>query len=71
VDVVKRAVEKKLGNYFVRVATPEDLIILKTIADRTIDRRDVEELRELFGKSLDEIYIQKKLKKLRKMMSSS
>lgn len=63
-DVVKRGIEKKLGEHFVRVATPEDLIILKTLADRSIDRRDIEELRELFGKRLDEKYIQKKLKAL-------
>lgn len=60
-DVVARAVEKKLGDDFVRVATPEDLIVLKTIADRTVDRRDIEELRELFGKKLDEDYIRHKL----------
>lgn len=69
-DVVKRAVEKKLGNHFVRVATPEDLIILKTLADRSIDRRDIEELRELFGKLLDEKYIQKKLKRLKEQLES-
>lgn len=59
-DVVQRAVEKKLGENFVRVATPEDLIVLKTIADRSVDRRDIEELRELFGNLLDEDYIAKK-----------
>jgi len=65
-DVVHRAVEKKLGEHFVRVATPEDLIILKTMANRSVDRRDIEELRELFGKSLDENYIKKKLSHLKK-----
>lgn len=69
-DVVYRAVEKKLGNLFVRVATPEDLIVLKTIADRTIDRRDIEELRELFGKKLDEDYIEKKIKHVRTLLKS-
>ncbi len=69
-DVVKRAVEKKLGENFVRVATPEDLIILKTLADRSIDRRDIEELRELFGSLLDEKYIQRKLKKLKEQLES-
>ncbi len=65
-DVVTRAVEKPLGEKFVRVATPEDLIILKTLADRSIDHRDIAELRELYGEQLDEIYIQRKLKKLHK-----
>jgi hypothetical protein len=67
-DVVKRATQKPLGKHFVRVATPEDLIVLKTIADRTVDRRDIEELREIFGKSLDEAYIQKKLKYIEKLL---
>lgn len=69
-DVVQRATEKSLGGRFVRIATPEDLIILKSLADRTVDRRDIEELRELFGKTLDEDYIQKRLKDLRKMLES-
>lgn len=68
--VVKRAAQKPLGKHFVRVATPEDLIILKTIADRSVDRRDIEELREIFGKSLDEAYIQKKLKYIDKLLKS-
>ncbi len=62
-DVVIRAVPRLLGEKIVRIATPEDLIILKTMADRSVDRRDIEELRELFGEKLDEKYIQKKMKK--------
>ncbi len=69
VDVVRRAVERSLGDSFVRIATPEDLIILKTMADRSVDRRDVEELRELFGKKLDEAYIKKKLEFLKKLLA--
>ncbi len=69
-DVVKRAVDKALGNHIVRVATPEDIIILKSIADRTVDRRDIEELRELFKGKLDENYIQKTLLKIRKELES-
>lgn len=69
-DVVLRAVEKKLGDHFVRIATPEDLIILKTLADRSVDRRDIEELRELFGKRLDEKHIEKQIKKIKKLLES-
>ncbi len=69
-DVVKRAVDKELGNHIVRVATPEDIIILKSIADRTVDRRDIEELRELFKGKLDEDYIRKKLAKIKKDLES-
>ena len=67
--MVKRAKKTKLGQYFVKVATPEDLIVLKTLPDRSIDRRDIEELRELFDKKLDEKYIKQKLKKLKQLLS--
>ena len=62
-DVLKRAQRLPLGKSVVRVASPEDLIILKTIADRPIDRRDVEEIREIFVGRLDERYIKGQLKK--------
>lgn len=67
-DVVRRAVPKKLGKAVIQIATPEDLIILKTLADRSIDRRDIAELREIFGKTLDEAHIAKTLKKIRKIL---
>lgn len=70
-DVVIRAVEKKLGDDLVRVATPEDLIILKTLANRSVDRRDVEELRELFQGRLDEKYIKRNLSRLKKTLKVS
>lgn len=69
-DVVHRAVEKKLGDHWVRIATPEDIIVLKTLADRSVDRRDIQELRELFGKKLDEKYIHSKLKWLKEQLES-
>ena len=50
----------------IRLATPEDLIVMKTVADRPIDRRDTVELRELF-KNLDEKYIQKRLEIIKKI----
>jgi len=57
---LKRAKKVSFGNIFVQVATPEDLIVMKTLADRPIDRRDIQELRELF-KNLDERYIERRL----------
>ena len=57
---LKRAKKVKFGDITLRVATPEDLIVMKTIADRPIDRRDTQELRELF-RELDEPYINKRL----------
>jgi hypothetical protein len=51
----------KLGQSSVAAATAEDLIVLKTLADRSIDRRDIEELIELYGSELDFEYINKTL----------
>lgn len=67
-DVVTRAVPMILKDHVVKVATPEDLIILKTIANRSIDKRDIEELREIYGKKLDEDYVSKKLKEIEEML---
>ena len=61
--IFARAMRMKIVNTACNVATPEDLIILKTLADRPIDRRDVAELREIFAESLDEVYIVETLKK--------
>ena len=40
------------------------------MAGGSVDKRDIEELRELFGKKLDEKYISKKLSEVQKMLSS-
>ncbi|MBX7149454.1 nucleotidyltransferase [bacterium] len=68
-DVVKRAKISKLGDKLVKIATPEDIIVLKTIANRSVDRRDIEELREIYGKKLDEKYIEAKLKKVKELLA--
>ncbi len=67
-QVVKRAKRKKLGSQYLKIARPEDLIVLKILADRSVDRRDIEELRELFGKKLDEKYISQKIKYLKELL---
>ncbi len=67
-EVIQRALSKSLEGHSIRIATPEDIIILKSLANRSVDRRDIEELRELFGKKLDEAYIERKLKKLKKLI---
>jgi Nucleotidyl transferase of unknown function (DUF2204) len=55
--IFSRSTRHKIVLSECQVASPEDLIILKSLADRPIDRRDVEELRELFDGKLDETYI--------------
>lgn len=69
-EIIQRAKNKKLGNKKVKIATPEDLIILKTLADRSIDRRDIEELKEIFSGKLDQRYLRKKLASLQKILKN-
>lgn len=69
-EIIQRAKSKKLENKKVKIATPEDLIILKTLADRSIDRRDIEELKEIFSGKLNQNYLRKKLTSLRKLLKN-
>lgn len=59
--VIKRANKVILGKTKVSIATPEDLVVMKTLSDRPIDRRDIEEIKEIFGKKLNKNYIKKQL----------
>lgn len=65
---LRRAKKIVFGKTSLKIATPEDIIIMKTLADRPIDRRDVQELREIL-KSIDERYIQKRLEITRRALS--
>lgn len=68
--VLARAQKKKLGRRKVPVASPEDLIIMKTLADRPIDRRDVEEIKEIFAGKLDLTYLAAQLKKIHRILKT-
>lgn len=63
--IFTRSERRKIVNAICNIATPEDLIILKTLSDRPIDRRDIAELREIFEGKLDENYVDSTLKKYR------
>lgn len=69
VPALKRAKKLAFAKKTLRVATPEDVIVMKTIADRPVDRRDIAELRELFSKRLDEKYIEKRLTAVRNTLA--
>lgn len=69
IPALKRARRRQFGRRQVRVASPEDLIVMKSISDRPIDRRDIEELREIFSGKLDNAYIRSRLASLKKMMN--
>lgn len=62
IPAIKRFKLVPFGKSKIRVATPEDVIVMNTVADRPVDRRDVTELRELFGDKLDEKYITHRLR---------
>ena len=66
--VIKRARKKNLAGVRMRVARPEDIIILKTLADRPVDRRDIEELKEIFGATLDKKLIRNELARVRRLL---
>ncbi len=57
-ELVLRASPKTVLGRAIKVATPEDIIILKLIADRPRDREDIEVLRKSY-KTLDWPYIEK------------
>lgn len=67
---LKRAKKIRVGDLRLRVATPEDLIVMKTISDRPIDRRDVAELRECMGSKINEKYVSARIKKIQELTRS-
>lgn len=66
---IRRARKRKFLGSPTRIARPEDIIIMKSIADRPVDRRDIAELEEIFGSKLDRSYIRSRLAKIRKEMA--
>jgi hypothetical protein len=68
---IKRAKKMSFASKILRIATPEDIIVMKSIADRPIDRRDIEELREIFTDKLDESYIQRRIRSVSKAAGST
>jgi predicted nucleotidyltransferase len=68
-QVIKRAKKKVFSGAKIRVARVEDLILLKKIADRAIDRRDIEELEELYGTALDRRYLNREWRRLQKLLA--
>lgn len=67
-QVIRRAKKKTFVGVKVKVATPEDLILLKKVADRSIDQRDISELEEIFSDTLDRKYIQKEWKRIQSLI---
>lgn len=56
-----RDVEVEPG-FFMRVATPEDLVVMKFISERPRDREDVEGILVRSGEEMDHAYVRKWLK---------
>ena len=70
-EVVRRARRRRFLGKTAKIATPEDLIVTKTLADRPVDRRDIEELRELFQGKLDEVYVKRTLRRIRRALAEN
>lgn len=61
-EVIRRAVPVEISGVAVPVATPEDLIVYKLIADRPRDRDDIGAIRRTqarAGRELDRDYIER------------
>lgn len=57
-EIISRAIEFKLLNKNIKVASPEDMIIMKLLADRPRDREDILSIIN-HHKNLDKQYLQK------------
>lgn len=57
-EVIRRARRERIGGLEVSLATPEDLILLKLMADRPRDRADIADIRFIQG-DLDEAYMRR------------
>ena len=57
VELVERAFSETVSGRTIKIATPEDMIVLKLIADRPRDREDIEVLRKRYDQ-LDWNYIE-------------
>ncbi len=60
-EMIDRAVEKTLGAAMIRVATVEDLILLKSVSLRPKDQADVSALLSRFQSQLDRAYLTRRL----------
>jgi len=61
-EVLRRARPVEIAGVEIAVATPEDLIVYKSIADRPRDREDIEVIRRTqtrAGRALDRAYIER------------
>lgn len=63
-QALRRAVPVTLGRRRLRVIAPEDLILYKLLADRPIDRLDVETIVEEQARRLDRTYLARWAKRL-------
>jgi hypothetical protein len=61
-DAVGRAVSVMFGDRFVRVVTPEDLLLMKIISDRPRDLADAEALTRRRLDTLDRAYLEPRIR---------
>jgi hypothetical protein len=61
-EMIGRASRKRFGDRFVPVASVEDLILLKSVSERTKDQEDVRRLTARFRDTLDKNYLNGRLR---------
>src|SRR5258707_6889108 len=61
-EMIRRASRKRFGSLLVPVATVEDLILLKSVSERTKDQEDVRRLTARFRDTLDKNYLNCRLR---------
>ncbi len=63
-DIIRRARQIRINDHTVKIATPEDLILMKLISERTKDREDAVHLLRRFRGTLDRAYLEPRLTEL-------
>ena len=69
-DAVERAVEKKVGDAFIRFCSAEDLILLKIISERPKDLEDVRGILHVQKDELDFKYLEPRIEELANLLEN-
>jgi hypothetical protein len=68
-ETIRRGVRKQVAGRDIRVASVEDMLLMKLVSEREKDFADAKALLRRFGKSLDRAYLLPKLQELSEALS--
>jgi hypothetical protein len=68
-ETIRRGVPKQVAGREIRVASVEDMLLMKLVSEREKDLADARALLRRFGKSLDHTYLLPKLQELSEALS--